>query len=76
LALRREDIDHDRGDLQVRATLQRVGGALVRADMPTTKSSRRALPLPDVVAQALRAHRPAQLQERLAARAWADEACC
>jgi integrase len=74
LALRWEDIDLDRGHLQVRATLQRIGGALVRADMPKTKSSRRALPLPEVVVEALRAHRAAQLQERLAARAWADEA--
>jgi integrase len=74
LALRWEDVDLDRGHLQVRATLQRVDGALVRADMPKTKSSRRALPLPEVVVEALRAHRAAQVQERLASRAWADEA--
>lgn len=74
LALRWEDIDLDRGHLQIRATLQRVDGALVRSEMPKTKSSRRALPLPEVVVEALRAHRAAQVQERLAARAWADEA--
>jgi integrase len=74
LALRWEDVDLDRGHLQVRATLQRVDGALVRADMPKTKSSRRALPLPEVVVEALRAHRAAQVQERLASRAWTDQA--
>jgi integrase len=74
LALRWEDVDLDRGHLQVRATLQRLSGRLVRADMPKTKSSRRALPLPEVVVEALRAHRAAQVQERLASRAWADEA--
>ncbi|HVM28217.1 MAG TPA: site-specific integrase [Mycobacteriales bacterium] len=73
LALRWDDVDLDRGHLQVRATLQRVEGALVRADMPKTKSSRRALPLPEVVVEALRAHRAAQVQERLASRAWADQ---
>ena len=74
LALRWEDVDLDRGHLQIRATLQRISGRLVRADMPKTKSSRRALPLPEVVVEALRAHRAAQVQERLASRAWADEA--
>ena len=74
LALRWEDVDLDRAHLQVRATLQRISGRLVRADMPKTKSSRRALPLPEVVVEALRAHRAAQVQERLASRAWADEA--
>jgi integrase len=42
--------------------------------MPKTKTSRRTLPLPDVVVQGLRAHRAAQVQKRLAAPAWADEA--
>lgn len=74
LALRWEEVDLDRGHLQVRATLQRVDGALVRADMPKTKSSRRALPLPEVVVEALCAHRAAQVQERLASTAWADQA--
>ena len=64
LALRWEDIDLDRGHLQIRATLQRVDGALGRSEMPKTKSSRRALPLPEVVVEALRAHRAAQVQER------------
>ncbi len=73
LALRWEDVDLDRGHLQVKATVQRVGGKLVRAEMPKTKSSRRALPLPAVVVDALRAHRAAQLQERLASAVWIDD---
>jgi len=74
LALRWEDVDLDRGHLQVRATLQRLNGTLVRAEMPKTKSSRRALPLPAVVADSLRAHRAAQIQERLRSNVWADQA--
>lgn len=73
LALRWEDVDLDRGHLQVKATVQRVGGKLVRAEMPKTKSSRRALPLPVVVVDALRAHRAAQVQERLASEVWIDD---
>lgn len=74
LALRWEDVDLDRGHLQVKATVQRVGGKLVRAEMPKTKSSRRALPLPAVVVEALRAHRAAQGQERLASAVKVDDA--
>jgi integrase len=74
LALRWEDVDLDRGHLQVKATVQRVGGKLVRTEMPKTKSSRRALPLPAVVVEALRGHRAAQLQERLASAVWVDDA--
>jgi integrase len=74
LALRWEDVDLDRGHLKVRATVQRLNGALVRTEMPKTKSSRRALPLPDVVVEALRAHRAAQVQERLRSAIWADQA--
>jgi integrase len=73
LALRWEDVDLDRGHLQVRATLQRVGGELVRAEMPKTKSSRRALPLPALVVTALQSHRAAQVQERLASDVWIDD---
>jgi len=72
LVLRWEDIDLERGHLQVRATLHRIGGELVRDPMPKTKSSRRALPLPALVAEALKAHRSSQAVERMAARAWPD----
>jgi integrase len=74
LALRWEDVDLDRGHLQVKATVQHVGGKLVRTEMPKTKSSRRALPLPAVVVDALRAHRAAQVEERLASEVWIDDA--
>lgn len=73
LALRWENVDLDRGHLQVKATVQRVGGKLVRTEMPKTKSSRRALPLPAVVVDALRAHRAAQVQERIASAVWIDD---
>jgi integrase len=58
----------------VKATLQRLGGSLVREQMPKTKSSRRALPLPQLVVEALQTHRASQVQERLAAPVWADDA--
>ncbi len=73
LALRWADVDLDGGSLQVKASVQRVGGKLVRSEMPKTKSSRRALPLPAVVVDALRAHRTAQVQERLASAVWIDD---
>ncbi len=54
------------------ATLHRIGGEPIRDPMPKTKSSRRALPLPALVAEALKAHRSSQAVERMAARAWTD----
>jgi len=72
LALRWDDIDLERGHLQVRATLHRIGGQLVHDPMPKTESGRRVLPLPAFVVDALKAHRSSQAVERMAARAWAD----
>ena len=72
LALRWDDVDLDRAVLRVRGTLQRVGGSLVRSEMPKTRTSRRALPLPGLVVSALRTHRAAQTQERAGARVWLD----
>ena len=74
LALHWQDVDLERRHLQVKATLQRLGGTLVREQMPKTKSSRRALPLPQLVVEALQTHRASQVQERLAAPVWADDA--
>lgn len=73
LALHWGDIDLEGRRLSVRATLQRLPGkGLVFAD-PKTKKSRRTLPLPELTACALRAHRARQNQERLAAgEAWQD----
>ena len=73
LALHWADVDLERSNLRIKATLQRLGGKLVRFEMPKTKTSRRTLPLPHVVVTALRRHRAAQLQDRLGARHWSDE---
>lgn len=72
LGLRWEDVDLDAETLQVAHTLQRVEGQL-QLQPPKTRTSRRTVPLPDPVVEALRAHRVAQGKERLAASAeWVD----
>lgn len=66
LALRWQDVDLDAGTLRVEHGLQRVAGKL---QLVPTKSarSRRTIVLPGMVADAIRAHRAHQLQERLLA---------
>jgi integrase len=72
LALRWEDVDLERGRLQVRHTLARVDGKLVLLE-PKTERSRRPVILPSVVSEALRAHRTRQKMERLVAGSrWVD----
>jgi len=72
LGLQWEDIDWESGVLRVRQSLQRINRKLVLNELKT-KSSRRDLPLIDVVANSLRAHRSRQLAERLAAgKDWQD----
>jgi len=66
LGLRWEDVDWESGLLRVRHSLQRINRKLVLNELKT-KSSRRELPLIDVVANSLRAHRSRQRSERLAA---------
>lgn len=66
LGLRWEDVDWEAGVLHVRHSLQRINKKLVLSELKT-KSSRRDLPLIDVIAAGLRAHRSRQLEERLAA---------
>ncbi|MGL5862860.1 MAG: site-specific integrase [Phycicoccus sp.] len=67
-----QHVDLDAGTLQVVQTLQRVGGELL-LKMPKTRKSRRTIPLPSPVVEALRAHKVAQGRERLAAGAdWHD----
>ncbi len=66
LALQWEDVDLPAGTLTVRATLQRLGGELVRSDTKTA-GSRRKLMLPDVCITALRAHKLRQKEDALLA---------
>lgn len=69
LGLRWADVDMDAGTLTVRNTLQRVTRKLAE---PKTERARRTLTMPGAVVDALRAQRVRQLEERLAAKAWAD----
>lgn len=57
-----DDIDLDRRTLRIRRGLQRTGGRL--QELPTkTRRSRRTVPLPQVVAEALENHRDRQAKE-------------
>ena len=72
LGLQWEDLDLEAGTLQVLHTLQRVDGE-VQLMPPKTRKSRRTIPLPPPVVDALRAHRVAQDKERVRAGAgWRD----
>ncbi len=65
------DVDLDKGTLRITRGLQRAGGAL--QELPTkTRRSRRTVPLPAVVLQALREHRDRQDEERASTRHWQD----
>lgn len=66
LGLRWRDVDLAKGTLQVRSSLQRVGGEL-RAVAPKTRTSRRTVPLIGQCVDALRDHRHRQNEERAAA---------
>jgi integrase len=72
LGLRWDAIDFERGTLNVRVALQRVGGEWLLVE-PKSARSRRTIALPNVVVGALQAHRVRQLQDRLVAgRHWQD----
>lgn len=62
LGLTWEAVDLEAGVLTVRQGLHRVNGEL-RAMETKTRRSRRTIPLPEVVASALKAHRERQLSE-------------
>lgn len=64
LGLRWDAVDLDKGTLTVRAALQRVDGKLQLLETKTA-SSIRTIPLPGFATKLLRAHRIAQLQERM-----------
>lgn len=69
LALRWQDVDLARNTVQVRATLARVDGKLVRIP-PKTTSSRRNVPLSARAADILRTVRDRQLAEKQAIEPW------
>ena len=65
------DVDLDKGTLRITRGLQRTG--VVLRELPTkTRRSRRTVPLPAVVMQALREHRDRQDKERASTRHWQD----
>jgi len=67
LALRWSDVDLDNGTLSVRRGLHRVSGQGLVYGEPKADRSRRNLALPAQLVDALRAHRAAQLEERITA---------
>ncbi len=72
LGLKWTDVDLDKRTLTVRASLQRIDGALVLVE-PKSRQSRRTVALPQTVIDAVRLHRARQLQERLLAGSrWQD----
>ena len=72
LALRWQHVDLDGGTVQVRGSLQRVGGHLAIVE-PKTASSPRQVALTKTATEALRRHRVAQAEERLKlGPAWED----
>jgi integrase len=72
LAVRWEDFDRDSGALSIRRGLTAVHGAYVEGD-PKTKAGTRTITLPGFAIDGLKAWRPAQLTERLAAgETWQD----
>ena len=66
LGLHWEDVDFVAGEIRIRRALHRVNGQLILGE-PKTARSRRTLPMPSMVAVALKAHRVRQLEERLLA---------
>jgi integrase len=64
LGLRWPDVDQDAGTLTVRHALARIEGELVLVE-PKSATSRRVVPLPALVRDALAAHRLRQAQEHL-----------
>src|SRR3954454_9475226 len=73
LGLQWSDVDLDKGTLTVRRGLHRVAQRGVVFEEPKADRSRRTLALPGQLVEALRAHRAAQLEERVTAGSlWED----
>lgn len=64
-------VDLESARLSVRQTLTVINGRL-SFEQPKTRTSRRVVPLPAVVADALRAHRERQEKERAGSERWTD----
>src|SRR4051794_5425008 len=74
LALRWADVDIEHGTLTVRRGVHRVSGRGLVYEEPKADRSRRTLALPTPLVEALRAHRAAQLENRMAAGPeWAEQ---
>jgi integrase len=67
LGLTWEHVDLERGSLTVRQALQRQPGKGLVFVQPKSRAGRRTIALPGPLCEALRAHRVAQLAERMAA---------
>jgi integrase len=73
LGLRWQDVDLNNGTLSIQRGLHRVTGKGLIYEEPKADRSRRTLALPQQLVDALRAHRAAQLEERVAAGSlWED----
>ena len=73
LGLTWDTVDLDAGSLTVRQPLQRQAGQGLVFVQPKSRAGRRTLALPGPLRDALRAHRTAQLAERIAAGSqWQD----
>jgi integrase len=65
LALRWSGVDLDRKVIHVREALEQTGQFGVRFKAPKSKAGKRDITLPDILVEALREHRKAQLELRL-----------
>jgi integrase len=72
LGLRWDDVDLDKGFVQVRRSLTRIDGRFVLGEPKTPRSGRKLGPLPEALMDPLRAHRVRQTAERLAAPTWSE----
>lgn len=73
LALQWSDIDWRRGSITIQRKLTRLRNNGWQFDDPKTVKSRRSIPLPSSLVEALKAHRKAQLEERMQwGKAWQD----
>lgn len=65
LALQWSDVDWQRGSITIQRKLTRLRDNSWKFDEPKTSKSRRSIPLPASLLEALKAHRKAQLEERM-----------